>query len=241
MNISAISANERGRLNRIVIYNRTPHPLLYQRHAMRHRTTPQPPSAADTSPAAAPPAPRTHSTTQPQPQVGDTRRVRLSAGRRDAGATGIVTRVRVSSGRWTAAELEIADQRRWFLKGEMEVPPPPPPPRRVAPPADFLRIARRPRQGRPQSTLFLYLGRTLLARWQAAAGPVARVDVAMEDGRLTIRATPTGRYLLDARAGRQPSIHCAGARDLVTLPDGRYQGGIEGTALIVGAALAGEA
>jgi hypothetical protein len=64
-----------------------------------------------------------------------------------------------------AVELEIAGQRRWFLKGEMEVPPlpaplvptpSPEPPRRVvptrlrivAPPADFLRIARRPRHGR---------------------------------------------------------------------------------------------
>ncbi len=178
-------------------------------------------------------------TTQPQPQVGDTLRVRLSAGRRDAGATGIVTRVRFSTGRWTAAELEIADQRRWFLKGELEVPPPPPPPRRVAPPADFLRIARRTRQGRPQPTLFLYLGRALLARWQAAAGPVARVDVTLEDGRLTIRATPTGRYVLDARAGRQPSIHCAGVRDLVTLPDGRYHACVEGTALVVSEVLAG--
>ncbi|MEI7533403.1 MAG: hypothetical protein WCK57_03475 [Verrucomicrobiae bacterium] len=81
----------------------------------------------------------------------------------------------------------------------------------------------------------------MLARWQAAAGPVARVDVALEDGRLTIRAAPTGRYVLDARAGRQPSIHCAGARDLVTLPDGRYHAYVEGTALVVGAALAREA
>ncbi|MEI6776228.1 MAG: hypothetical protein WCK70_04975 [Chloroflexales bacterium] len=113
-------------------------------------------------------------TSQPPPQVGDTLRVRLSASRRDAGATGVVTRVRFSSGRWAAAELEIADQRRWFLKGELEVPPPPPPPRRVAPPADFLRIARRLRQGRPQPTLFLYLGRGIartLAGGGRAGGP----------------------------------------------------------------------
>ena len=208
---------------------------------MRHHPAPQPPSVSDTPPAAAPPEPRTRSTTQPPPQVGDTLRVRPSAGRRDAGATGVVARIRIRNGRWSAAELEIADQRRWVLKGELEVPPPPPPPRRVAPPADFLRIARRPRQGRPQTTLFLYLGRALLARWQAAAGPVARVDVAIEDGRLTIRATPTGRYALDAHAGRQPNIHCAGARDLITLPDERYHACIEGTALVVGEVLAGEA
>lgn len=171
------------------------------------------------------------------PQVGDTLRVRPSAGRRDAGATGVVTRVRSSNGRWSAAELEIAGQRRWFVKGELEAPPPP---RRVAPPADFLRVARRPRQGRPQPALFIYLGRTLLARWQDAAGPVARVDVALEGGRLTIRAAPSGRYVLDASAGRQPSIHCDGARDVVTLPDGRYHACVEGPALVVGVALAGE-
>jgi hypothetical protein len=203
---------------------------------MRHRIAQQPPSTDEAPPAAATPKARSRSTSQP-PQVGATLRVRPSADRRDAGATGVITRVRFRNGRWTAAELEIAGQRRWFLKGELETPVA----RWVATPADFLRIARRPRQGRPQPTLFLYIGRALLARWQAAAGPVARVNIALEDGRLTIRATPTGRYLLDARAGRQPSIHCAGARDVVTLPAGRYHACVEGTALVVGEALAGEA
>lgn len=190
-------------------------------------------------------------TAQPPPQVGDTLRVHPGADRRDAGATGVVIRVRASGGRWSAAELEIAGRRRWFLKGELEAPPPtlppaPPPrvapsaPRQVAPPADFLRIARRPRQGRPQPALFIYVGRALLDRWQASAGPVGRVDVAPEGGRLIIRAAPAGRYALDASTGRQPSIHCDGAREIVTVPDGRYRACVEGAALVVGEALAGE-
>jgi hypothetical protein len=186
---------------------------------------------------------------QPPPQVGDTLRVRAAADRRDSGAEGLVTRVRTRDGRWAAAELEIAGQRRWFLKGELELPPPAPPPpapapppvpRRVAPPADFLRIARRQRRGRREPALFIYVGRALLARWQAAAGPVARVDLALEAGRLTIWAAPAGRYILDADSGRQPSIHCDGARDLVALPDGRYRAAVAGAALVVGEALAGE-
>jgi hypothetical protein len=194
---------------------------------------------------------------QPSPQVGDTLRVRPGAARRDSGAAGVVTRVRIRNGRWAAVELEIGGQRRWFLKGELElpaplvppppapppaplVPPPPAAPRIVAPPANFLRIARRTRQSRRTPALFIYIGRALLERWQAAAGPVARVDVALHDGRLIVRAAAAGRYVIDASAGRQPSIHCDGARADVTLPDGRYQADVEGAALVVGAALAGE-
>jgi hypothetical protein len=200
---------------------------------------------------------RSSTNTLPPPQVGDTLRVRPAAARRDAGATGVVTRVRLSSGRWAAAELEIAGQRRWFLKGELELPQPTPPPapvpapppapapppqpRRVAPPADFLRIARRSRQGRRAPALFIYVGRALLARWRATAGPVQRVDLALEAGRLTIRAAPAGRYILDADSGRQPNFHCDGARDLVALPDGRYCATVDGAALVVGELIEGVA
>ncbi len=214
----------------------------------------------------------------PPPQVGDTLRVRPAADRRDARATGVVTRVRLRAGRWVAAELEIAGQRRWFLKGELELPPPAPLPapspappmpappslpRRVAPPADFLRIPRRVRRGWSLPALFIYVGWALLARWQATAGPVVRVDLARHAERLTISAASEGRYVLDAASGRQPNIHCDGARDLVTivaarawpapapdihcdgarnlvtLPDGRYRAAVAGVALVVGEVMAG--
>ena len=205
---------------------------------------------------------------QSPPQVGDTLRVRAAAGRRDSGSAGVVMRLRMRDGRWSSAELEIAGQRRWFLKGELELPAPPPPPqlpppqlppsqlpppsssppapraplslhlRRVGPPTDFLRIARRVRQGRQIPDLFIYIGRVLLEHWQAAAGPVTRVDVALDGARLIIRAAPAGRYMLDASAGRQPNIHCNGALATVTLPDGRYDAAVEGVALVVGDARA---
>lgn len=199
------------------------------------------------------------STSIPVPQVGDTLRVRPGIDRRDAGATGVVTRLRIRTGRWVAVELEIAGQQRWFLKSEVELPelpPPPPPPvlsippdeipapvlpRRVLPPADFLRIARRVRRGRILPTLFIYIGRALLERWRESAGSVVRVDVFMDGGQLTLRAVSSGRYLLDTNAGRQPNIHCDGVRDLITLPDGRYNASIKGATLVVGEVFAGEA
>ena len=56
-----------------------------------------------------------------RPQIGDMIKIAADVQSRYAGKKGIVRKVRTrKDGYWTAAEIELDGQRRWFVKGELE-------------------------------------------------------------------------------------------------------------------------
>lgn len=168
-----------------------------------------------------------------QPRIGDVVQVRSDLRSIFAGTKGIVKNLRTrKDGLWTAAELEIEGQRRWFNKGDLadivrhraEI---------GAPKGDFVRIERKPSKRKSGVALHLYVGRALLARWRESAGDVSRVQLEVVDDHLTLNASKQGQYALDATPGRMPRIHCDSARTLVTLADGRYKAQVKGNTVIV--------
>ncbi len=168
-----------------------------------------------------------------KPEIGDIVHIKSDAPSIFANSDGAVLRVRTrQDGYWTAAEIDVNNQRRWFNKGDIDYIV-----RRRgspgAPKGDFVRIERRPNKRRSDIALHIYIGRALLARWRDVAGNIGRVKIQIVNGQLMLRADEQGPFALDDTPGRMPRIHCDSARNLVILEDGRYATRMQGKSVIV--------
>lgn len=160
-----------------------------------------------------------------QPNIGDTVHVSPTAQSRFAGRNGLVLKVRTrKDGYWSAAKLLIGKYPMWFNKGEIDCIVK----RRDRPFAvdlqsDWVRVYRGKTRRRTNTTLYLTIGRALIARWQTAIGEeITRVDVAMDGDTLTIVPNSTGAYALSNRPGRGVSVHCDSLREVIPLASGMY-------------------